>query len=246
VAIRRLFFFVVILGSIAHCQEFDRLCFFDHLSSDATVGSNFSLKVSFHSKPIVGARITLNKSGNRQVVATVKTDPHGIARFRAIAKGNYYPDSPDGLLFRADIVAIKVEAGHNSGEEVEVNWPDHTIDVQTLRGRFDVAEELDGPEIPLRNVELELRDLRTSRLIESTHSDANGDYEFATKDPGVYALRLTMSKKDGADSEYRDLAVEIDPAAAANSIPNLVTVQSDCYGIQFFRRSNSGNDWKQE
>lgn len=123
-AIRRLFLFVAMMGLLAHGQDFDRPCTLDFLSSDdATVGPNFSLKVSFHGKPVVGARIILNKAINMhgdEVAAMAKTDSSGVARFRVIPKGNYYLDSIHGLLFPTMSMLIKVEPGHSYREKVEV------------------------------------------------------------------------------------------------------------------------------
>jgi hypothetical protein len=215
--------------------------------SEKTVGSDFSLKVSFHGTPVVGTRIALNKAINMSgdgVAATVKTDSRGIARFRAIPKGTYYPDSIDGLLFRSSSLLIKVETAHTSGEKVEVSWPDHSIAVRTLRGKFNMSEELNGPEVALRSVEINLLDLRTARRIESAQTDANGDYEFATRDPGIYALRLTLAKNGEPSSEYRDLAIELDPAAEENSIPGMTLVPSNCTGLQLLRRSESDDSWE--
>jgi hypothetical protein len=249
--IRRLFILLAILGSVARAQEFDhefdRMCVFDFLYSQATVGPDFSLKISFHEAPVAGSRISLMK--DERAVATAKTDSHGIARFTAIPAGKYYANSPDGLLFPSGSLEIEVKAENAAGkkaEKFELDWPNHSIAVRYLRGRFDVAEEAGGPQIPLRNALVELRDVRTARLIEYVQTDANGDYEFATNDPGIYALRLTLPKKKEAGSESRDLAVEIDPAAVEGSIPELEAVQSDCDGRELLQRSDTGEGWVEQ
>jgi hypothetical protein len=116
------------------------------------------VKVSFHSTPVVGARIALNKAINASgdgVVATAKTDSRGVARFDAIPKGSYYPDSTDGLLF-SSILLIKVETGRASGEKLKLDWPEYSVGTQNLRGRFTVSDQLDDPGIPLRNAPVEL------------------------------------------------------------------------------------------
>jgi hypothetical protein len=204
------------------------------------------VKVSFHSTPVVGARIALNKAINASgdgVVATAKTDSRGVARFDAIPKGSYYPDSTDGLLF-SSILLIKVETGRASGEKLKLDWPEYSVGTQNLRGRFTVSEQPDDPGIPLRNAPVELLDPYTSKLIESGHTDVNGDYELATIIPGVYALRLTLAKKDESGAETRDLPVELDPAAKEYSIPEMKAVHSDCNGVQLLRRSETEDGWE--
>jgi hypothetical protein len=219
------------------------------MMSDATVGSDFSVNVSFHGKPITRARVVLYKeisASGTGVVATARTDSRGTARFRAIPSGSYYPDSPDGLLFRSDSLLIKVEAGHDSSEKAEVEWPSNPIAVRNLQGRFNIAEEVNGSELPLRNTGLKLLDVYTAMLIESVQTDANGDFEFTTKDPGIYALRLTLPLKGEPGSEDRDLAIELDPAAKEGSIPEMTVVQSDCAGVQLLRRSETGDGWEEQ
>jgi hypothetical protein len=123
---------------------------------------------------------------------------------------------------------IKVKAGQASGQRVTLDWPDHSIAVRNLRGRFSFSEKPDAPGLPLRAADVELRDIYTSRLIESAYTDANGDFELATKDPGIYAVRLLLPKKNGEEVEKRDLAVELDPAAKEFSFPELRVRKCDC------------------
>lgn len=205
-------------------------CQVDRIFSEATVGPDFSLKVSYHGTPIAGARIELNKALNASgdsIAATAKTDSLGIAGFRAIPRGRYFPDSPDGLLFPLYLI-IDVKAGQVSGKAVTLDWPDHSIVVRNLRGRFSFSEGPDAPDLPLRAADVELRDIYTSRLIESAHTDANGDFELATKDPGIYAVRLSLAKKEGEEVEKRDLAVELDPAGKEFSFPELRVRRCAC------------------
>jgi protocatechuate 3,4-dioxygenase beta subunit len=218
-------------------------CDVDWISSEATVGPNFSVRVSFHGAPVAGPRISLRKDG--KVGATERTNSQGIARFRAVSPGTYRTYSPDGLLFPSSSLEIEVKAGQTSAETVEIDWPDRFIAVRNPHGRFQVSEELDSPELPLRNASVELHDLRTGRLLESVFTDANGDYEFATKDSGIYALRLTLPKKGKADPDHRDLAIELDPVAKEGSIPEMKVAQSDCSGVQLFQRSQEDDTWEE-
>lgn len=210
--------------------------------TEETVGPSFSLKVSFHGTPVAGTRITLNKG--RKALATARTNRGGFARFERIAPGKYDAESPDGLLFPSGRLVIEIKADHSAGEKLTLHWPSDSVAYRVLRGRFTISEELNDPEIPLRSTVVELRDVYTARLIESGSTDANGDYEFATTDPGLYALRLVLPKKGQAGFENRDLAVELDPSAKEYSIPEMKVVQSDCYGVQLFRRSKTEDHWE--
>jgi len=217
-------------------------CDVDWIFSEETVGSSFSLQMSFHGSPIPAIRISLSQNGN--VVATAKTNSHGVAHFDAIPPGKYDLGSPNGLLFPSGSLVIEVKVGHTSGENLKLDWPGYSFAYRFLRGRFTISEELNDPEIPLRNTVVELRDVYTGKLIESGSTDANGDYEFATTDPGLYALRLVLPKKGQAGFENRDLAVELEPSAKEYSIPELKVVQSDCASVQLFRRSAADDRWE--
>ena len=218
-------------------------CDVSWIFSDATVGPDFLLKVSFHGTPVAGHRISLRK--DREVVATARTNSQGNARFHAVPPGSYHADSPDGVLFPSGNLEIEVKAGRTPSEKVEVEWPASSIAVRNLRGRFGVSEQLDSPELPLRNASVELRDLRSARFIESALTDANGDFEFITKDSGLYALRLTLMKQGELGFEYRDLAIELDPAAKEPAIPEMKAIRSNCAGVQLFRENRLGG-WEQQ
>jgi hypothetical protein len=208
-------------------------CDVDWIFSEEIVGPGFSLQFSFRAAPIAGVPISLSKSGN--VVSTTRTNSHGVAHFRAISPGNYDPSSPGGLLFPSGSLVIEVKADHPSGERVKLDWPGHSVTTQNLRGKFTVSEELNDPDIPLRNASVELLDPYTSKLIEASYTDVNGDYEFATTIPGVYALRLRLAKKGETGSEAHDLSVELAPGAKEHSIPEMKAVHSDCNGLQLLR-----------
>jgi hypothetical protein len=217
-------------------------CDLDWIFSEETVGPGFSLQLSFHGSPIAGVPISLSKSGS--VVSTVTTNSHGVAHFSAIPPGKYDPSSPGGLLFPSGSLVLEVKADHAPGEKVKLDWPGHSLTTQNLRGKFTVSEQLNDPDIPLRNAPVELLAPYTSKLIESVHTDVNGDYEFATRIPGVYALRLRLAKKGESGSETRELPVELAPGAEEYSIPEMKAVHSDCYGLQLLRKSGTEDRWE--
>jgi hypothetical protein len=251
----RIAFAVVVLGCYAPAQTQTLSepykkwleCDISWLTSEAQVGRDFSLKVSFHGTPVVGIPISLNSvSKRRSAVATGRTNLDGVVRFEAIPPGVYDPGSPEGVLFPAGDVLIVVKAGNAPGEIVTLDWPNRSFASRALRGKFTVSEDVDGPDIPLRNTVVELRDLYSAKLIETVLTDANGEYHFTTDDPGLYAVRLVLANKDVAEFEKRDLAVELDFASKAFSIPEMNVVQSDCAGIQLFRRSTTDDRWEEQ
>jgi hypothetical protein len=241
---------LVVLFCTANAQEQELtelykkwlVCDVDWIFAEEAVGPSFSLKTSFHGTPVAGARLTLNKDG--KVAATATTNQRGVARFVSIPPGKYDPESPDGLLFPSGRLVIEVKPKHASGEKVSLDWPNSSLAYRFLRGRFTTSEEVNDAEIPLRNTLVELRDVYTGRLIESGFTDVNGDYQFSTTNPGLYALRLVLPKKEQAGFENRDLAVELDPSAKEYSIPEMKVVQSDCYGVQLLRRSPTDDLWE--
>ncbi len=217
-------------------------CDVDWMFSQETVGPAFSLQVSFHGSPIPGVPISLDKS--KGGAFTARTNSHGVAHFGAIPPGRYDPSSPNGLLFPSGSLVIEVKADHASHEKLKLDWPGYSIPTQNLRGKFTTSKELSNPAIPLRNAPLELLDPYTSKLIESGYTDINGDYEFATRTPGVYALRLSVAKRDGSSAETHDLPVELEPGAREFSIPEMKAVHSDCNGLQLLRKSETEDLWE--
>jgi len=241
---------VVLLLSSGACaqsndleSEFDRLCVMDHLFSEEEVGPDFSIQLSFHETPVAGARIELEYGG--KITTTAPTDSRGVARFSAIPAGEYWPRAADGLAFPNGSLEIKVVTNHSRAEKVKLEWPASSISVRGVRGRFTTSERLDDPDLSMQSQRVELRNLRTAQLIESTQTNANGEYEFQTAEPGLYALRVSLPKKGEQGFESHDLAVEIVPTALESSLPEMKAVQSDCNGVQFYRRSNRA-DWTWE
>ena len=217
-------------------------CDVSWIFSQETVGTTFSVRLKFRNSPVANTVLTLR--GNGKVLPTVRTNLDGIARFDKVPPGKYWANSPDGLLFPS--VQFDIKADHPLGEQVNLEWPitDQSVAHRFLRGRFSAAGDEKAPDIPLRNAALELRDIYTGTLIESVSTDDNGDYEFATTHPGLYALRLTLPKKGEVGTDVRDLPLELDAAATQLSIPEMKVVQSHCGGIRLFHRSRSNDGWE--
>lgn len=252
--VRRFGLLIAILacGAYGQKQELDKPhrkwleCDVDFLFTTETVGPDFSLSVSFKDAPIVGVRVSLVrggvewKPGDGEVVATAETDSSGIAQFYAIAPGSYTPKAEDGLFFPNNEF-IDVRARHRAGEQVKVHWPVWPMAVRALRGRLTTSKEVSDDGMPWRDGDVEILDLRTGRLIESTHTDGDGGYEFAVAEPGLYVFRAMMAaKKKGNEPESHDLALELDPSAKEGTIPEMKVIRSDCDGVQLLRLEADG------
>jgi len=218
-------------------------CFVDWIFSEEEVGSTFSIQISFREAPVAGVRIELEREG--QVAATARTNSHGVARFSAIPPGEYWPRAGDGLAFPRGSQEIKVVLNHPNREKLKLEWPADAMSVRGVRGRLTTSELLDDPDVPMQNHRVDLLDLRTARLVESVQTNANGEYEFKTAEPGLYALRVSLPMKGEQSFESHDLAIEVTPAASDYSLPEMKVAQSDCNGVQFYRRSNRA-DWTWE
>ena len=221
------------------------------------MGPDFSLKVSFHNAPVIGAEMALvhggvwpdvngNDAERGRVEATAQTDSLGVAHFFATPPGRYRVDSREGLLFPVSDMEINVDVTRGPGEEVTVRWAAHSIAVRALRGKLSISTRPEASDSPLRSTEVALFDLRTSRLIESGETGEDGLYEFATVDSGLYALRVALrSKIRENESESHYLAIELDPAADEATIPELKVATSDCAGGHLYRKVDE-NRWEEQ
>jgi hypothetical protein len=105
----------------------------------------------------------------------------------------------------------------------------------------DASEE----DRPLQSAAVKLLDLRSSRVVETQRTAADGSYEFSMLEPGLYVVRVippAHNKKPNPASG--DLAVELDPTALESTIPELKVLQSDCAGVQLLRRTAKGQ-WEE-
>jgi len=124
-----------------------------------------------------------------------------------------------------------------------MEWPERSIPARVLRGKLVTAEDLDDVAKPFPNVEIELLDLRTSQLIETAFTNADGRYEFSTQESGVYVLRVKPPIPEGkTKSETHEIAVRVDSGTKGNTLPELTVLQSNCGGLQFFRKI--GKAWQ--
>jgi hypothetical protein len=245
---------VAILGGCSFAQdqdandpnvELDRLCSFDRLSTPYDVGTSFSVRLLFHHAPVVGIRVVLTPtgespyaSGHIRVPVIAVTDSSGVAHFFAVPKGRYTAGAKDGLFFPSN--EVTVHAKGDSDKEISIRWPLDPLPVRTLRGKLIAAGEDTDPDRPLVDTTVELVDLRSSRVIETQPTLADGSYEFSATEPGLYVIRVTPPAKDRKKTESGDLAIELDPAAHESTIPEMKVTQSDCVGVQFLRKTGEG------
>jgi hypothetical protein len=206
------------------------------------VGSDFSLRISFHDVPLPGVRLSLARGGilanageSTGFLADAVTDASGIARFFAVPPGKYSAVEEDGLFFPYE--EIEVHADADLGEEIAMQWPLSSLPVRTLRGRLITSGVKTGVELPLSSATVDLLELRSSRVIETQTTEADGSYLFSTVEPGLYVVRITHADEDKKQTKVSaDLSVELNPAARESTIPELKVVQSDCAGVQLLRR----------
>jgi len=242
---------IAILASVSLAQiqdtkdgnkEFSRLCMVSWLFTPYEVRSNFSVSLLFRQAPLPGIRVVLSPSeeladerGRRRVSVTAVTDSSGAAHFLAVPIGKYTAGAKNGLFFPSNEVTV-----HSEGEfaaEISIEWPLEALAVQTLRGRLLSPSQGADAERPLRFATVELVDLRSSRVIETQHTVADGSYGFSTVDPGLYVVRVippAVDKKKVPASG--DLAIELDRSAEQSSIPEVKVLQSDCAGVQLSQR----------
>jgi hypothetical protein len=221
-------------------------CGVDWIFTHRDVGSDFSVKLSFHQAPLSGLRIGLARGGMLPdagnpsgLVATAVTDSSGVARFSAVPAGKYTAVERDGLLFPDD--EIEVHADADPGEEITMEWPLVSLPVRTLRGKLIAQAEEADVERPLQPATVELVDLRSSKVLETQSTIGDGSYEFSTIEPGLYVVRVIPPAKDEKAPANGDIAIELDPAAKESTIPEMKVEQSECAGVQLLRRAANGS-----
>jgi hypothetical protein len=214
------------------------LCDYDWISTPYDVGSDFSLNLSFRQVPLPGIRVVLTPGGEladasvrRGAPVTAVTDSTGTAHFLAVPSGKYYAAAKNGLFFPSNEVTVHTDGDFDT--EVEIEWPLVPLPVRALRGKLAVPQEGAGADRPLRFATAQLVDLRSSRVIETQRTSADGSYGFSTVKPGLYVVRIIPPQKvKKTETASGDLAVELDPVAQEPTIPEMRVLQSDCAGVQ--------------
>jgi hypothetical protein len=192
-------------------------------------GPNFSIRVSFRDQPVSGVKVVLTDETAQPspgVAAVAHTDPDGVAHFFAIPSGMYQAHIDQGLLSPSqeiEVHANEVSANQGSAEEVPIEWPWSPAVTRTVRGWL-TSWQKDSPQNrserrPFARALVQLLDLRSGKLLASTHTNADGYYEFAVSSDGLYVLRVSEAQ-DPSRTAY-DRAVEVAWQASTDSMPRL-------------------------
>jgi hypothetical protein len=193
--------------------------------------SKFTVKVSFRGQPISAVRVTLtsedplpDKAGGH-VMSARTTDADGVARFSAILPGKYIAHVDGGLLAQSQ--DVEVEAGATSRDELRLEWPSAPIATRSVRGWLTAWERLTpqnrSQRLPFSDVQVQLFDLRSGKLLGSTRTAADGYYELPVSEDGLYVVRVTEGQLPGMKGY--DEAVEVASNAASEHMPGLVVDQ---------------------
>lgn len=192
-------------------------------------GPNFNIRVSFRDQPVSGVKVVLTDETAQPslgVKAIAFTDPDGVARFFAIPSGTYQAHIDQGLLSPSqeiEVHANEVSANQGSAEEVPIEWPWSPAVTRSVRGWL-TSWQKDSPQNrserrPFARALVQLLDLRSGKLLASTHTNTDGYYEFAVSSDGLYVLRVSEAQ-DPSRTAY-DRAVEVAWQASRDSMPRL-------------------------
>lgn len=192
-------------------------------------GPNFSIRVSFRDQPVSGVKVVLTDEAAQPspgVAAIAHTDRDGVARFFAIPSGMYQAHIDQGLLSPSqeiEVHANEVQANTSSAEEIPIEWPWSPAVTRSVRGWL-TSWQKDSPQNrserrPFVRALVQLLDLRSGKLLASTHTNADGYYEFAVSSDGLYVLRVSEAQ-DPSRTAY-DRAVEVAWQTSRDSMPRL-------------------------
>jgi|HubBroStandDraft_1064217.scaffolds.fasta_scaffold00016_4 hypothetical protein len=227
-------------------------CFVDWIFTPYDVSSEFSVTLSFRQAPLPGIRVVLtpggelaDANGHRRVPVTAVTDSNGTAHFFAVPAGKYTAGAKNGYFFSSNEVTVHTDGDFDTG--IEIEWPFETLPVRALRGKLIAPGDAGEEDQPLQSAAVKLLDLRSSRVVETQRTAADGSYEFSTVEPGLYVVQVIPPANDRKSKPASgDLAVELDPTTALEStIPELKVLQSDCAGVQLLRKTAKG-EWEEQ
>ena len=197
-----------------------------HVALAQDESPNFTVRILFHEQPISGVKVALANREPDQAgaytVATGVTDSDGVAHFLAIPPGTYQAHVEGGLLAQSEEIVI--EPGNTRSNEVHLEWPPAAIATQAVRGQISSWQRATPQSrsnlLPLAHVLVQLLDLRTAKLLASTHTSTAGYYEFSDVGEGLYVVRIS-EHPDPSINGY-DKAVEVTRDAIRESLPSLV------------------------
>jgi hypothetical protein len=197
-------------------------------------GPNFNIRVSFRDQPVSGVKVVLTDETAQPspgVAAIARTDRGGVARFFAIPPGMYQAHIDQALLSPSQeidvqanqVQADQVPANRGSAQEVPIEWPWSPAVTRSVRGWL-TSWQKDSPQNrserrPFARAQVQVLDLRSGKLLASTHTNTDGYYEFAVSRDGLYVVRVSEAQ-DPSGTAY-DRAVEVAWQASRDSMPRL-------------------------
>jgi len=192
-------------------------------------GPNFSIRVFFRDQPVSGVKVVLTDETAQPspgVMGTAHTGSDGVARFFAIPSGMYQAHIDQALLSPSqeiEVHANEAQTNNSGAEEVRIEWPWSPAVTRSVRGWL-TSWQKDSPQNrserrPFVRALVQLLDLRSGKLLASTHTNADGYYEFAVSSDGLYVLRVSEGQ-DPSRTAY-DRAVEVAWQASRDSMPRL-------------------------
>jgi hypothetical protein len=196
-------------------------------------GPDFDIRVSFREQSMVGVNVVLTSetsspgNSSKYLIVTGQTDRDGVAHFIAVPRGKYYAHVNEGLM----ATNLEIEIGPNaaSADEVDIEWPGTPFVTRGVRGWLNSWQRLTpqnrSQELPLPNVQLQLLNLRTGKILLETRTAEDGYYEFPVLPAGLYVLRI--NQRPNQSTNAYDEAVEVTSNAAREYLPLLV-VDNSC------------------
>lgn len=187
-------------------------------------GSAFSVAFRDHGRAVAGLRVGLHGPGNQVMEAT--TDAAGVAKFRALPRGDYsLGDRGAGFGSLAWVQVGKRPL--TPQKRLALEWPGDwrdPIKARALHGSIRAAYTLPPEERSLA-AELDVFDGANGRLLRTVRLAAGQrEFDLRALPPGRYAL--TLRQPSEGSEQLGPVLVEVDPRAQADGFDLLVGTYS--------------------
>jgi len=199
------------------------LCSFDHLFTPYDVAADFVVNVAFRTKPMAGVKLELEAETNsadesQPSPILLQTDSEGNATFYSVPPGKYWLVVKETTPSYSSEVTVTPDA--EPSERIKLEWPLVESTASHFAGTLhnDAQQAFPGALV-------QLLELRTSRVLDSTRTDAAGVYKLRPQHNGVYVLRFSPP---GKPERHQDIAVELDDGSLNDQLPTLALQLSDC------------------
>jgi len=186
--------------------------------------------------PIPGVLISLNKVSDNSTIATTLSDFAGAYSFLEVEPGLYN-------LYEKNVPEYPLDVSDkdttNDGDSTDSNIAvDNIIGVDLKPGETDTGNDFVDSNngiikgtvksdnlIPLGNVKIELLATDGATVIETTKTNAQGNYEFQDVEPGEYTVRETNPVEYPANIMDQDTTRDGDPTDMDTVVDNLIGVK---------------------